>query len=124
MNKTIIIMNFLLLAALTSSCAQTRTYTLYRNSPMSADLRGHFATFDSDDGGSFNPFYNQGNCDMVIKLLNANVQAMIIQNGGDPSENKIGFWCEEGQYVEDGSTPSAFSAEFPVDGRDSPGISW
>jgi hypothetical protein len=60
---------------------ESRTYTLYRNSPT-GPLRVHFATFDADEKES----YNRGNCELAADLLNRQA------NPG------IKWWCEKGRY--------------------------
>ena len=46
------------------------TYSLYRNSDLSRELRVHWASFDADDL----PGYNLSNCQMAARLLNANIK--------------------------------------------------
>ena len=80
---------------------------------MVGGLRVHWATFDAEES---NPKYNWGNCEMAARLLNANLREVIKRNGGDPTMPQVGFWCERGQYEEEGSVPSNFNAEFPTEG--------
>lgn len=84
--------------------------TLYRNSPLSRELRVHWATFDASDGAD----YNLGNCQMMAKLLNANVIASAEAEGESPASD-VGFWCELGPYSETGGAPIKFDAEYPTD---------
>lgn len=79
--------------------------TLYRNSPVDPSMRLHWATFDADDG----PGYNENNCKLAAKILNANVEAA----SGGPQP--VGFWCEAGAFKAEGLVPSTFEARFPVD---------
>ena len=57
-------------------------FTLYRNSVLDPTARMHVATFDTDQGGS----YNQENCWTAQKLFQA--------QGGV----SVRFWCEKGPY--------------------------
>lgn len=57
-------------------------YTLYRNSVVLENERMHIATFDSDDGES----YNQENCFLAKDLFLAQPGVM------------TKFWCEKGRY--------------------------
>lgn len=59
-------------------------FTLYRNSVLDASMRLHVATFDTDQGSS----YNQENCWTAQKLFQA--------QGGVA----VTFWCERGRYHE------------------------
>jgi hypothetical protein len=70
------------------------TYTLYRNSPLDAAMRVHWATFDAADKGSgYEPQpYNQGNCEFDAKVLNDNAKRL---NNG---KALFQFWCEPGRY--------------------------
>jgi hypothetical protein len=87
------------------------TFTLYRNSSLDNAVRVHWATLDASES---DPSYNRNNCEMVARLLNANVDASSEAEGKerDPS---VGFWCEPGDYSEKGSVPSSFLAAFPTD---------
>lgn len=96
---------------LLSGCGARPTATLYRNSPYSADLRVHFATFDVKDS---NPNFNISNCQMVARLLNANVTAAVRATGKD-RDPRFGFWCEVGAYRAKGPVPSTFPEAFPTD---------
>jgi len=86
--------------------------TLYRNSPLDTSMRIHFATFDAPDGENF----NLSNCQMAVRALNANVDALAKRDGGerDPS---AGFWCEIGSFTEDGLVPPSFDSEWPAEVR-------
>src|SRR3954469_8257618 len=60
-------------AILLSACSQggkAVSYTLYRNSPSDHASRIHFATFDVTENRAD---YNQRNCEMAARVLNANV---------------------------------------------------
>lgn len=105
--------SFMLIAAMglaLSGCGARSAprYSLYRNSGMDRTLRIHWATFDARES---DPSYNEANCMMAARLLNANMRAL----GGagyDPSE---GFWCEPGSYEKKGGVPSSFRGNFPTD---------
>lgn len=84
--------------------------TLYRNSPLSNEVRVHWATFDAADGAD----YNLGNCHMAARILNANLEASAKAEGRQPFSN-VGFWCEVGTYSETGGVPIKFDAEYPSD---------
>jgi hypothetical protein len=74
---------------------QQRTYTLYRNSPMDAGMRVHFASFDARDVGvPGQGSYNLENCQMTADLLNENVGRL--NSGKHPAK----FWCELGKFKE------------------------
>ena len=81
---------------------QTYVYTLYRDSVI-AGLRVHMATFDVDEPS---PTYNQEHCEMMARVMNANVQELGLAIGG--------YWCEPGYYRENGNIPMQFEAEFPT----------
>lgn len=81
---------------------QTNVYTLYRDSVI-AGLRVHMATFDVDEPS---PTYNQEHCEMMARVMNANVQELGLAIGG--------YWCEPGYYRENGNIPIRFEAEFPT----------
>ena len=72
-----------------SSCktGSDHPYTLYRNSPIGADMRLHVATFDSTEGDDDNA-YNNENCKSVAKHF----QETVTYNAT--------FWCEKGQFKE------------------------
>ncbi|MBY6013590.1 hypothetical protein KUV75_01560 [Qipengyuania gaetbuli] len=86
------------------------TYTLYRNSDLSRELRVHWASFDADDL----PGYNLSNCQMAARLLNANITQSAEADGKRPYQS-VGFWCEEGKYREEGDVPLQFDSAFPTD---------
>jgi len=68
-----------------AACApNSGIYTLYRASPLDANLRIHVATFDSKDGDA----YNRENCDQAATLFQ--------QQPGVT----VKFWCEKGHYRE------------------------
>lgn len=84
--------------------------TLYRNSTLVAGMRIHWASFDADDG----PSYNINNCMMAARLLNANLIASAEAEGKPPHEG-VGFWCEPGSFQVDGFVPGNFQAAYPTD---------
>lgn len=106
----------LLLIAIVGGCSSQgpdgpdRTVTLYRNSPLSSDVRVHWATFDASDGRD----YNLGNCQMAARILNANLQASAEAEATQPPPN-VGFWCEVGAYSDEGGVPANFDSEYPSD---------
>jgi len=85
----------------------SETYTLYRNSVVGSDIRIHVATFDAEE---MDRLYNHNNCEMSARLRNANVRAF-----NPATDQKAGFWCEPGKFVEKGSIPFTFDSEFPTD---------
>lgn len=91
-----------------SGPAEQETATLYRNSPMSYSTRVHWSTFDAVDRDGF----NLSNCLMAAGLLNANLNAAAKAEGLQRDE-RLGFWCEPGNYAEHGEVPYSFSAQFP-----------
>lgn len=86
----------------------TQIATLYRNGSLMKQMRLHFGSFDAQ--GEAND-YNINNCQMTAKLLNSNVSAQWLAEGLPD----VGFWCEPGDYREDGQAPLVFDAEFPTD---------
>lgn len=84
------------------------TYTLYRTSSMDRSARVHWGTFDAHES---DPSYNQANCEMAARLLNANMKAL----SGSNYNPRLGFWCEAGGYRESGDFPASFGAAFPTD---------
>lgn len=62
--------------------SDSTTYTLYRNSLVEDITRVHVATFDADDGES----YNQENCMIAAELFKQ-----------QPSV-KVRYWCERGRF--------------------------
>ena len=89
----------LLLVAIVGACSPQGPHTvaLYRNSPLSSDIRVHWATFDASDGVE----YNLGNCQMAVRILNANLEASAAAEAKRPPPN-VGFWCEVGAYSDVG----------------------
>lgn len=87
------------------------TYTLYRNSPFDSSMRVHWGTFDANERDRA---YNLNNCNMAARLLNANFAATARAEGKEPHPN-TGFWCERGDYSEEGPVPSTFEAAYPTD---------
>lgn len=61
---------------------ESEGFTLYRASPLDAQMRIHVATFDAADGSK----YNQENC---------NIAATLFQ--GQPGA-AVRYWCEKGTY--------------------------
>ena len=113
MRRTLLI--FVLVVA-ASACErrleETPSFTLYRNSPTDQSLRVHWGTFDARDS---DPNYNQNNCMMAARLLNANANASEFIRGGKETTSHVGFWCEPGRYSKKGPVPSRFEAAFPTD---------
>lgn len=91
--------------------ASAETFTLYRNSPIDRSLRVHWATFDVEDSDRS---YNRNNCEMAARLLNANVGESARVADVEPYDG-VGFWCESGEFSEEGSIPSMFAAAYPTD---------
>ena len=83
--------------------------TLYRNSPIGLSDRVQFASFDSNETMDF----NNANCAMAARLLNANVAAAAKSEGKSPPAG-AGFWCERGRYKADGPVPLVFETSFPA----------
>lgn len=108
------LLTFLFVAA--SACQrpaeEARAFTLYRNSPADQSLRVHWGTFDVRDS---DPNYNQSNCMMAARLLNANANTSDFVHAGEEMNSRVGFWCEPGRYSKEGSVPSRFEAKFPTD---------
>lgn len=106
-----------LVSLLLGGCNQTvsgsPTYALYRNSPLDRNLRVHWATFDVSDSQSE---FNQSQCEMAARLLNANLIASTGEGQKNPYPG-VGFWCERGSYSAKGPAPTAFEAEYPTDVR-------
>jgi hypothetical protein len=96
-----------------TACSEQKAsiVTLYRNSPFTADVRVHWATFDADES---DPSYNLNNCQMAARLLNANLIASAKAERKEPYAS-VGFWCENGTYRQDGSIPTTFPEAFPTD---------
>ncbi len=84
--------------------------TLYRNSMLDPTMRVHFASFNAPDKAPF----NIDNCEMVARIMNANVDASSAKEG-KPRNQSAGFWCERGNFSEEGSVPRIFESEFPSD---------
>lgn len=103
-----------LLAIILAGCSgandEAATATLYRNSMLDPAMRVHFASFNAPDKAPF----NMDNCEMVARIMNANVDASSAKEG-KPRNQSVGFWCERGDFSEDGSVPQAFESEFPSD---------
>lgn len=106
MRRLLIVM---LATTLVGCGSKAETFTLYRNSGTSTDLRVHWATFDADESSTS---YNQTNCTMAARILNANMKTL----SGAAYDPRIGFWCEPGRFEEEGSVPGSFEATFPLDG--------
>jgi hypothetical protein len=89
MNRTLTAAVMLVAAVSLVGCGeQSRTYTLYRNSPVIKSLRIHFSTFNADESGS----YNEENCNVAADLMNK--EASRIMNG----EPAVRYWCELGKF--------------------------
>ena len=56
--------------------------TLYRTSAVDSEMRLHIATFDTDEGAS----YNSENCQITAQLFQ-----------GQPGVT-VRYWCEPGPY--------------------------
>lgn len=84
--------------------------TLYRNSLLDPTMRVHFASFNAPDKAP----YNIDNCEMVARIMNANVDASAAKEG-KPRNQSAGFWCERGSFSQEGSVPRSFESEFPSD---------
>lgn len=69
-----------------SPASATDTQTLYRNSILDPSMRIHVATFDSAEGGEFNPDYNRAACSETAKLYQENDSA------------QKDWWCEKGSF--------------------------
>lgn len=103
----------IIIAALVASgCSDQNgaSATLYRNSEIAPSMRVHFASFNAAEKAP----YNLNNCQMAARVLNANVAAMTKEAGRELDE-RLGFWCEPGQFREDGVTPLRFDSAFPTD---------
>ncbi len=106
----------LIVTVLLAGCDQgAAPYTLYRNSGVSVSIdkpvRIHVATFNADES---NPNFNRSNCAMSSRLYNANINALTPLSSAN-SVQRVGFWCEVGEFKRDGDVPAAFSAAFPTD---------
>ena len=107
------------LAMIVCGCApwaeRAATYTLYRNSSIAVTLnkqvRIHVATYNAKES---NPAFNRDNCKMSARLHNANILEQNPSTENGPRQ-RVGFWCEEGEYDADGDVPEVFSAAFPSD---------
>jgi hypothetical protein len=64
-----------------AACGEGEVYTLYRNSPIAAGARIHWATFDAKES----PGYNRGNCELAAQLLNRQ------------APQGVRWWCEPGR---------------------------
>lgn len=85
---------WLLPLALAGCGKPVATYTLYRDSPIGADLRVHWASFDANERGVGSSDYTRENCEMTADLLRANLRRL---NGG---KEPVRFWCEKGSFHE------------------------
>lgn len=108
--KRLVVPLILVLAGCSGGKEEAATATLYRNSMLDPSMRIHFASFDAPDKAPF----NIDNCEMVARIMNANVDASSAKEG-KPRNAALGFWCERGGYSEAGSVPGAFASEFPSD---------
>jgi hypothetical protein len=87
------------------------SFTLYRNNPLDLRERVHFATFDSYGDAN----YNMRNCQMASRLLNASETERRRRMGYEGRFTGYGFWCEPGNFSEQGLVPSSFVEAFPTD---------
>lgn len=108
--KHLAVFGLFVLSACGSSGDQGQAATLYRNSILDPGMRVHFASFNAPDKTPF----NIDNCEMVARIMNANVDASSAKEG-KPRNQSIGFWCERGSFSEEGPVPRAFESEFPSD---------
>ena len=90
---------------------QAEKFTLYRNSFLDHSMRVQWASFDAREKDRN---YNRNNCEMAARLLNANTDASAKAEGKE-RDTAVGFWCEPGDYSEQGVVPSTFPAAFPTD---------
>lgn len=77
---------FVLLLLTLSSCSpydDSGIYTLYRGSIL-GDLRIHMATFDADEGESYNSYNCQLTADLIMAIPGVEVK----------------YWCEKGRFRE------------------------
>lgn len=109
--NAVLIPALILLTGCNISSSSAETFTLYRNSFIQTSLRIHFATFDAAESDRN---YNRNNCEMVARLLNANVDASA-EEEGKPRDASLGFWCEPGNFSETGDVPTSFPGAFPTD---------
>lgn len=58
------------------------TYVLYRDSPNIPEMRIHVATFDSDNGDT----YNRETCGLTRDRFQ------------EHATRRVKFWCEKGRY--------------------------
>jgi hypothetical protein len=71
------------LTLLVASCGGgSESYTLYRNSPVDANMRIHVASFDAADGSK----YNNENCNVAADLFKKQ-QGVTVR-----------YWCEQGAF--------------------------
>lgn len=70
------------LASLAGCGGSDGVYTLYRSSPIDANMRIHVATFDASDGHD----YNNENCRLASDLFRT-----------QPGVT-VRYWCEKGRY--------------------------
>lgn len=91
------------------SVGGAEAYTLYRTSSVAPGLRVNWAHFEAKESSAA---YNRDNCMMTARLLTANMKAL----NGENYDTKLGFWCEPGDYKEDGPPPPLrFDAAYPTD---------
>lgn len=77
----------LLLAIALSGCSaagmnEDQIFTLYRGSPLDANMRIHVATFDATDGEA----YNRENCEIAAKVFK------------EQPGVTVRYFCEKGRY--------------------------
>ncbi|OHD05588.1 hypothetical protein [Sphingopyxis sp. RIFCSPHIGHO2_12_FULL_65_19] len=108
--KRLMVLLAIMVAGCSSAKDEAASATLYRNSILDPSMRVHFASFNAPDKAPF----NIDNCEMVARIMNANVDASSAKEG-KPRNQSAGFWCERGDFSEEGSVPRAFESEFPSD---------
>jgi hypothetical protein len=65
-----------------SAVSDDQVFTLYRSSPIDANMRIHVASFDASDGEK----YNRENCELATQLYKA-----------QPGVT-VRYFCEKGRY--------------------------
>ena len=87
--EKIVLLFILLSCALPVLAYDTKSdiYTLYRSSPLNANMRIHIATFDSKEKNLDGlESYNMYNCNLAASLFQA--QQGVVSK----------FWCEKGKF--------------------------
>lgn len=80
--RSLTILSAIVLTTAIAACTDSEAFTLYRNSPVGADMRIHVASFNAADGEA----YNRENCQVAASLFKT-------QSGVT-----VAYWCEKGQY--------------------------